>query len=151
MKTKITIVVVVAVLAATIIPASLASFSTGSATVASAKSSLGRILVNGSGRTLYLFARDKAGKSSCYGGCAAYWPPLLTKGKPIAKSGTHASLLGRTKRRNGRWQVTYNHHPLYTFIQDSRKGQTRGEGLTDFGGEWDAVSPAGAQVDGSAG
>lgn len=118
----------------------------GRATVGAAQTDLGRVLVNRRGRTLYLFARDRAGKSRCYGACAAYWPPLLTSGKPLAKSGARASLLGRTKRRNGRWQVTYNHHPLYTFSGDTGKGQTTGEGLTDFGGEWDAVSPAGVKV-----
>ena len=57
------------------------------------------------------------------------------------------SLLGRTKRKDGRWQVTYNHHPLYTFFQDTKEGQTNGEGLNFFGGEWDAVSPAGAKIE----
>lgn len=151
MKTKITITaaiaVAAAVLASMIIPASLAGVSNGTATVATAQTSLGRVLVNARGRTLYLFARDSAGKSRCYGACAAYWPPLITSGKPLARSGARASLLGRTKRRDGRWQVTYNHHPLYRFSGDTGKGQTSGEGLTDFGGEWDAVSPAGAKVE----
>lgn len=155
MKTKITITVATAIAAAApasmIIPASLASVSNGPATVAAARTGLGRVLVNGTGRTLYLFARDSAGKSRCYGACASYWPPLITSGKPLAKSGAHVSLLGRTKRRDGRWQVTYKHHPLYRFSGDTGKSQTSGEGLTDFGGEWDAVSPAGAKVEASGG
>ncbi|PWU24367.1 MAG: hypothetical protein C5B48_06725, partial [Candidatus Rokuibacteriota bacterium] len=62
-------------------------------------------------------------------------------------SGAKASLLGRTRRQDGRWQATYNHHPLYTFFEDTKKGQTKGEGLNFFGGEWEAVSPAGAKVE----
>jgi predicted lipoprotein with Yx(FWY)xxD motif len=149
MKTKVTftVAVAIAVVALASIPAGLAGVSTGPATVAVAQTSLGRVLVNAGGRTLYLFARDGAGESRCYGACASYWPPLLTSGKPLAKSGARASLLGRTKRRDGRWQVTYKHHPLYRFSLDTGKGQTSGEGLTDFGGEWDAVSSAGAKVE----
>jgi len=148
MKTKIAFAIAIAVtaLAATLVPASLATVSKGRASVAAANSNLGRILVNSRGRTLYVFARDSGAKSRCYGSCAAYWPPLITSGKPLARSGVKASLLGRTKRKDGRWQVTYNHHPLYTFSGDTAKGQTSGEGLTDFGGEWDAISPAGAKV-----
>ncbi len=116
------------------------------AMVSTAKTSLGRILVNSSGRTLYLFGKDKNGKSSCSGMCASFWPPLITTGKPRAGTGAKASLLGTTKRADGRMQVTYNHHPLYTFKKDTKKGQTNGEGLSAFGATWYAVSPAGARV-----
>jgi predicted lipoprotein with Yx(FWY)xxD motif len=111
-----------------------------------AQSKLGRILVDGRGHSLYLFGKDRRGKSSCNDACATYWPPLISTGKPRATSGARASLLGRTKRADGRWQVTYNRHPLYRFALDAKKGQTKGEGLDDFGGEWDAVSPAGAKI-----
>jgi predicted lipoprotein with Yx(FWY)xxD motif len=121
--------------------------ASGAATVAAANSSLGRILVDGRGRTLYLFAKDKHGKSSCAGQCAGFWPPLITSGKPRAVAGTKASLLGTTRRADGRLQVTYNHHPLYTFVKDTSKGQTNGEGVNTFGAEWDALSPAGTQVE----
>jgi predicted lipoprotein with Yx(FWY)xxD motif len=114
--------------------------------VSTAKTSLGRILVNSSGHTLYLFGKDKNGKSSCSGMCASFWPPLITTGKPRAGTGAKASLLGTTKRADGRVQVTYNHHPLYTFKKDTKKGQTNGEGLSAFGATWYAVSPAGARV-----
>jgi predicted lipoprotein with Yx(FWY)xxD motif len=116
------------------------------AIVSTAKTSLGRILVNSSGHTLYLFGKDKNGKSSCSGMCASFWPPLITTGKPRAGTGAKASLLGTTKRADGRLQVTYNHHPLYTFKKDTKKGQTNGEGLSAFGAKWYAVSPAGARV-----
>jgi predicted lipoprotein with Yx(FWY)xxD motif len=114
--------------------------------IAVANSDLGRILVDGRGRTLYLFEKDKNGRSACTGKCVAFWPPLITSGKPLATAGAKASLLGTTKRPDGRLQVTYKHHPLYTFVKDTRKGQTTGEELDAFGAEWYAVSAAGAKV-----
>ena len=114
--------------------------------VADTGSGLGRIIVDGRGRTLYLFEKDKHGKSVCTGQCAGFWPPLLSSGKPLAMAGAKASLLGTTKRADGRLQVTYNHHPLYTFAKDKSKGQTNGEGLNAFGALWYAVSPAGSTV-----
>jgi predicted lipoprotein with Yx(FWY)xxD motif len=121
-----------------------------SAKVGAASSGLGRVLVDGRGRTLYLFARDKHGKSACSGKCAGFWPPLITSGKPLATAGAKTSLLGTTKRADGRLQVTYNHHPLYTFVNDTRKGQTNGEEVDAFGAEWYAVSAAGLKVEKSA-
>lgn len=115
-------------------------------TVAVASSGLGRVLVDGRGRTLYLFANDKHGKSTCIGPCAGFWPPLIASGKPLAGAGARASLIGTTRRADGRLQVTYNHHPLYTFVKDTRKGQTNGEEVDAFGAKWYALSPAGAKV-----
>ena len=116
--------------------------------VSTATTSLGRILVDSRGHTLYLFQKDTNGKSACAGQCATFWPPLInTSGKPLAEAGAKASLLGTTKRADGRMQVTYNHHPLYTFAKDTKKGQTKGEGLTAFGGKWEVNSPAGAKIE----
>jgi predicted lipoprotein with Yx(FWY)xxD motif len=129
-----------------LLPAATHAARATGATVSTAQTGLGRVLVNSSGRTLYLFGKDKRGKSSCAGQCATFWPPLFTKGKPHATGGAKASLLGMTRRADGRMQVTYNHHPLYTFEQDTMKGQTNGEGVTAFGATWDAVSAAGAKV-----
>ena len=117
-----------------------------STVVSTAKTGLGRILVNSRGHTLYLFGKDRNGKSACSGQCATFWPPLLANGKPRVAGGAKASLIGAIKRANGRRQVTYNHHPLYTFVKDTKKGQTRGEGLSAFGAKWHAVSPAGTKV-----
>jgi predicted lipoprotein with Yx(FWY)xxD motif len=114
--------------------------------VSTAKTSLGRILVNSRGHTLYLFGKDKNDKSACAGMCAQFWPPLIATAKPRAGAGARASLLGTTRRADGRLQVTYKRHPLYTFVKDTAKGQTNGEGVNAFGGIWDAVSPAGAKV-----
>jgi predicted lipoprotein with Yx(FWY)xxD motif len=108
--------------------------------------SLGKILVTTQGHTLYLFAPDPRGKSACYGSCASYWPPLLVTGKPTAGTGVKASLLGVTVRKDGKHQVTYNGHPLYTYVGDSAAGKMRGEGLNLSGGLWWVVSPAGKAV-----
>ena len=115
--------------------------------VSTASTSLGKILVDSRGHTLYLFEKDKNGKSACTGKCATFWPPLIAAGKPRAAGSAKASLLGTTKRADGRLQVTYNHHPVYTFAQDTKKGQTHGEGVDAFGAEWYAVSPAGRKVE----
>jgi len=107
---------------------------------------LGAILVGANGRTLYLFAKDRGGKSACAGRCATYWPPLLSRVKPTAGKGVEAALLGRTRRSNGSLQVTYAKHPLYAYALDKRAGQTNGEGSSAFGGKWWAVSASGAAV-----
>lgn len=118
------------------------------ATVATAKTGLGRIVVDGRGHTLYLFEKDRRGRSACSGACASYWPPLLTRGKLIATSGARQSLLGTIRRADGTRQVTYAGHPLYRFALDTRRGQTKGEGLDDFGGGWDALAPSGKKIEG---
>ena len=110
------------------------------------QSSLGRILADSHGRTLYLWAHDKRHRSSCYGACAVYWPAITTHGKPHAAGGARKALLGTTRRRDGRLQITYRGHPLYRFAGDTKAGETSGEGLTDFGGRWDPVSAAGLAV-----
>ena len=128
-----------------------ASAASSSATkVGTASSSLGQILVDSHGRTLYLFAKDKKGKSACSGACAANWPPLLTKGAPKAGAGAKSSLLGTTRRSDGTTQVTYDKHPLYTFVADNRKrGSTKGEGLDAFGARWYVVAATGTEKTGS--
>ena len=117
------------------------------AKVATAPSGLGRILVDGRGRTLYLFEKDRRGSSACSGLCATYWPPLVAKGKWLAIKGVKMSLLASIRRADGSRQVTYAGHPLYFFSGDTKRGQTNGEGLTDFGAGWYAVSPAGKKID----
>ena len=117
------------------------------ATVATAPSGLGRILVDGRGRTLYLFEKDRRGRSACSGLCATYWPPLVASGKWLAIKGVKQSLLASIRRADGSRQVTYAGHPLYLFSGDTKRGQTNGEGLTDFGAGWYVVSPAGKKID----
>jgi len=119
---------------------------TGGARVAVAKSSLGRILVDSKGITLYDFVEDKGTRSTCYDACATLWPPLITAGKPIAGPGVRASLLGTTKRTDGELEVTYNRHPLYYFVTDRKPGQTTGQGVNQFGAPWWVLSPAGKEI-----
>jgi predicted lipoprotein with Yx(FWY)xxD motif len=129
------------------VPAAASQAATAKGPVVStATTSLGRILVDARGHTLYLFGKDANGKSACSGSCATAWPPLIATAKPRAGTGAKASRLGTTRRADGRLQVTYNHHPLYTFVKDTKKGQTNGEGLNAFGGIWDALSAAGTKV-----
>ena len=119
---------------------------TGGAHVNIAKSHLGRILVDSKGITLYDFPPDKGKVSVCYGACAALWPPLITHGKPVAGRGVRASLLGTTKRKDGKVQVTYGGHPLYYFVTDRKPDQTTGQGLNQFGAPWWVISPAGKEI-----
>jgi len=124
--------------------------SGASATVGVANSGLGSILVDSTGRTLYLFKADVGAKSACTGACATAWPPLLAKGTPTAGTGLKASELGTITRSGGNRQVTYNGHPLYLFIKDQKAGQTTGQGVTAFGAPWFALTPSGTQASGTA-
>ena len=147
---KVLVLVISAVIAAVSISYGLgiaSALSTSGAKVKTRTTPLGRIVVNVGGRSLYLFEKDKSGKSACYGQCPTFWPPLLTRGKPVAGAGVKAKLLGVTKRKNGTHQVTYAGHPLYRYTADARPGQTTGEGLNLFGGGWDVVAPSGKKID----
>jgi len=115
---------------------SAASLAVGS------NSSLGSFLTDDKGMTLYLYTSDTPGTSNCYGGCASYWPPLLTSGSPVAGTGVKAALLGTTTRTDGTTQVTYNSWPLYYYKSDSKAGDTSGEGSQ---GVWYVITPAGTQ------
>ena len=118
-----------------------------SATVATAHTGLGQIIVDGRGRSLYLFEKDAHGRSACSGVCAVYWPPLLMSGGSIAIKGAKPSLLGSIRRADGSRQVSYAGHPLYFFSGDARPGQTNGEGLKDFGAGWYVLTPSGKKID----
>ena len=132
--------------ASALVASTAAGAATGPAKVEIGKSKLGRILVDSKGITLYDFVKDKGTTSVCYSACAALWPPLLTKGKPVAGPGVRASLLGTTKRKDGKLEVTYNGHPLYYFVSDRKPGQTTGQALNQFGGPWWVLSPAGKEI-----
>ena len=128
--------------------AGVATASAASGTVVSwRKTSIGNAITTSSGKTLYLFRADHGTTSACYGQCAVYWPPLLTTGKPVASGKVSASLLGTTKRKDGKLQVTYKGHPLYTYVEDKKPGQATGEGSKNFGASWYALAPSGATID----
>jgi predicted lipoprotein with Yx(FWY)xxD motif len=114
-------------------------------------SGLGMVLVDSKGMTLYEFEKDKGPESSCYGECAKYWPPLLTKGEAQPSNGADASLLGTTKRKDGTTQVTYNGRPLYLFVEDKKPGEGNGNNFEGFGAEWYALNSAGEEPSESGG
>jgi predicted lipoprotein with Yx(FWY)xxD motif len=113
------------------------------------RTTLGRILVNNAGHTLYLFTRDHPFKSSCVAihECSETWPPLKSTGRPLAGPGVRASLLSTIRLpHGGGLQVTYAGHPLYTYAVDAGPGETAYVGEHVFGGNWDAVNAAGHAV-----
>jgi predicted lipoprotein with Yx(FWY)xxD motif len=117
-----------------------------SATVGVANETVGKILVDSQGRTLYLFERDSGTKSTCTGACAVEWPPLRAIGKPTVGGGTNASVIATSARTDGKPQVTYNGHPLYLFSADQKAGDTNGQGVNAFGGLWYVLSPSGDEI-----
>jgi predicted lipoprotein with Yx(FWY)xxD motif len=137
---------VVLTTAAVVVGFASAGVTRGPAHVDLRKTKLGTILVDSKGITLYDFPPDKRMTSVCYGACAALWPPLLTTGKPVAGRGVHASLLGTTKRKDGKLEVTYGGHPLYYFVSDRKPGETTGQGVNQFGAPWWVISAAGKEI-----
>lgn len=119
---------------------------TAATTIETAHTSRGTVLIDGKGITVYLFEKDTGNTSSCYGACAAAWPPVLTTGMPVAAGGARSSLLATIKRTDGKTQVTYAGHPLYYFSASTKPGQVNGQGVNAFGAHWDAVRPNGAQA-----
>jgi predicted lipoprotein with Yx(FWY)xxD motif len=119
-----------------------------SATIGLADTSLGKILVDSRGRSLYLFKADAGTKSACTGACATAWPPLLTHGKATASGGARAALFGTAARPDGGRQVTYNGHPLYLFASDQKPGDVNGQGVVAFGAPWFVLSAAGNHISG---
>ena len=111
---------------------------------------LGSVLVDGQGITVYIFANDTKGKPSrCYGICAIQWPPLtLPSGvsAPIAGPGIEPRLLGTAPRTDGTTQITYNGWPLYLWPPDKQPGKATGQGLTNAGGLWFVITPAGKAI-----
>jgi predicted lipoprotein with Yx(FWY)xxD motif len=114
-------------------------------TISLHSSKYGKILVNSRGYTLYLWVKDKRDKSVCNSSCQALWPFVRVSGRPTAGPGVRRNLLG-TIRVAGGDDVTYNGHPLYTFVSDTRPGAITGEGNKTFGGPWYVVSAAGNEV-----
>ena len=112
------------------------AFATRGATITTRNvGSFGRVLVDGRGVPLYSFTRDKGSSSRCYGACAAAWPVTYAKGTPVARGGVKRSLLGRKRRNDGRFQVTYAGRPLYFYVSDS-PGVALCHNVREFGGLW---------------
>jgi predicted lipoprotein with Yx(FWY)xxD motif len=119
--------------------------NSGTVVIDEHSTSIGTVLTNAQGKTLYYFAIDTPTKSNCNGTCLSYWPPVI--GTPKAGSGVTLSMaFGTIKRSNGQTQATYNGHPLYTYIGDSAPGMTGGNGKNLSGGLWWAIGPGGTKV-----
>src|SRR5450759_3579984 len=120
--------------------------ATGTTIAVATNATLGQILVDGKGKTVYLFVADTGTASTCYTSCATIWPPVLTNGAPTAGAGAQASLVGTTTRTDGKIEVTYAGHPLYYFIKDKQAGDTTGQGINGFGALWWVLSPSGTAM-----
>jgi predicted lipoprotein with Yx(FWY)xxD motif len=111
---------------------------------------LGPVLVDGQGIALYLYRTDRQGTPSrCYGICSVQWPPdTLPTGvaRPVAGTGVEPRLLGTAPRTDGTTQITYNGWPLYFWPPDRTPGTATGQGLTNAGGLWYVLDPAGDAV-----
>jgi predicted lipoprotein with Yx(FWY)xxD motif len=123
------------------------SVTRASATLTVRSTRFGRILFDGRGRALYAFTRDRrGGRSRCYGACAKAWPVYFAKGRLLAGKGVKQALLGTSRRRDGRLQVTYNRRPLHYYVGDKKPGQVLCQNVDEFGGTWLVVRPSGQLV-----
>jgi predicted lipoprotein with Yx(FWY)xxD motif len=124
--------------------AAVATSKGSNATVRPRHTTLGTVLADAKGRTLYLFKKDATAKSTCSGACAVNWPPALAGSRPTVGDGLDDAALGTTRRSDGKVQVTYAGHPLYRFAGDNGKpGSVRGQGIDAFGGRWFVVGTDG--------
>ncbi|HET6186329.1 MAG TPA: hypothetical protein VFE59_04940 [Trebonia sp.] len=128
-------------------PASGGASASGATVITTASSSAGTFLTSGSGRAIYLWAKDTGGMSACTGACASAWPPVT--GTATAAGSAKASDLGTITRSDGTKQVTYDGHPLYYFVGDSGPGTASGQGSDNFGAKWWLVAPTGSDLTGS--
>lgn len=119
-------------------------------TVQTRSGSLGTYLTDGNGRTLYLLTADHGSTSTCSGGCAGVWPPLMASGTPKAGSGASSGDLSSAAGPNGK-QVTYAGHPLYYYSGDSKAGDVNGQGISSYGGQWWVVGADGKAIQTSGG
>lgn len=110
--------------------------------------SLGNVLVDASGFTLYRFSKDSGKQNTCLktSECSTTWPALESSGQPTAGTGVKSSLLSTIKLPSGARQVTYAGHPLYRYATASERGEAGYAGVRQFGGTWYAVSSSGANV-----
>jgi predicted lipoprotein with Yx(FWY)xxD motif len=128
-------------------PASSSGASRAGTIIKAQTSSLGRVLTDGHGRTLYLFEADKPNVSKLSAAGLSIWPPFAPTGKPRAKSGALAAKIGTITGANGKAQLTYAGHPLYYYVGDTKSGQTSGQALNQFGAEWYVLAPSGNKID----
>ena len=111
-------------------------------TVVLGDSEFGEMAYDDNQQAIYVFERDTSEESTCYGECAAAWPPVLTEGEPVAGNGLDQSLLGTTERRDGSTQVTYDGRPLYHYV-DEDPGEVLCHNVDLNGGFWWVVGADG--------
>jgi predicted lipoprotein with Yx(FWY)xxD motif len=155
-KTRATLVVVplCALLVAACGSSSAPTKKSGHATAAAVKistatlPSVGTVLVNAQGRTLYIFVPDDAKAVTCVAACAENWPPAtLSSGqRPVAGGQVKQSLLGQDSNPTGSPVVTYAHWPLYTYDEDVGPGDDSGQAVDQDGGDWYVISPSGTVI-----
>jgi predicted lipoprotein with Yx(FWY)xxD motif len=112
-------------------------------TLAVAPTDAGKVLVDPHGRTLYAFAADTKGHTTCTGSCASYWPPTPAGSLPGSTPKGVTATLGQIARPDGTMQLTVDGYPMYTYVGDSKPGQAKGQGLNESGGLWWVVSASG--------
>ncbi len=127
-------------------PAAVSSQGADRGTVTVHSSRYGRILFDGRGFALYAFTRDPRRRSVCRGACAAAWPPYIVRSAPRAGAGVQKSLLGTTRRADGKRQVTYAGRPLYYYVGDRSPRQILCQNVSEFGGLWLVVRATGKPV-----
>ena len=133
----------------TVVPTPTAAAATAVAEAASMEmmlesgkdAKLGEFLTDSQGMTLYIYTPDKPGESTCYGGCAQAWPPLLVndENEKVTLPAGFDGKIGVTKRTDDTLQVTYNDMPLYYYVKDTKPGDVVGQGVKDV---WFVISPA---------
>ena len=111
-----------------------------------AGSRYGKIVVDGQGRTLYLFDAERGAAPKCSGGCAAAWPPLLITVAPVAGEGLSQAQIGTVARSDGSRQVSYNGHPLYYYVGDRSPGEIKCQAAIEYGGGWYVVDTLGNKI-----
>ena len=137
----------VAALAAAVTAPAAMSTHNASPTLQVKSSRFGKLIFDGRGFVLYAFTRDKVGgKSTCYGDCATAWPPYILEGKRFVAPGLKQTLLGTTKRRDGKLQVTYAGRPLYYYRGDTKPGYILCQDVFEYGGRWLVVASTGKLV-----
>ena len=115
-------------------------------TLSVAGSRYGKIIVDGQGRTLYLFDAERTPIPKCYGACAVAWPPLLIATSPAAGGGLSQALIATVTRSDGSMQVTYNGHDLYLYAGDRSPGEIKCQAAVEYGGGWFVVDAQGNKI-----
>jgi predicted lipoprotein with Yx(FWY)xxD motif len=150
-KTLALLVVLIAAVAVAIPVSGVTAAKKKAPTLQLRKTTLGKVLVDSKGRTLYSFGADTKDTSRCSGACATNWPPAASPKKPTVGQNVSASSLKVIKRGDGSRQLSYAGHPLYRFVGDKKPGDVTGQGINAFGGLWYVLSGKGKVITGSAG